>query len=313
MIEKYHKNLTDQSRVGFLNRALHSLPFFTALDFDLPDLAVVNSLYKAKAEINKDFYLTDIRSNCANNITLDPVTHEPRGFLLLSLYSNLLEKSVYGSNLSILLPSSNISCDVREAGISFLSDLQRDELPYLIKAGERVIAQIQPYNPADIVASQISVVLGGFSINQYYINRVNTDLINESLNNPVKWQLFKKTVNNDLPSIDINFENDRSPRLILGFGIRLKDTFSTFNPKLIVQDITRELKFNQIPFYSGFVAPKVGASGAGTLARSEDIHFYYLPIEYYFEPFARMQLSLTDIAKDFGDMEFDIVMLTRTV
>jgi hypothetical protein len=303
-IPNIRHNLSVIERKSILERALNATPFFNIMPFEVVSEATKRTQYKAKTQINLDYFLTDVRTN------FDFVTHLTGSIWLMNLYLATSGRSLYGFNKSQPVPSSFVSTDARFDNLVVdqrFDDRQRESIPFSIKRGDEVICEVENVDAKD-AGTIANVMLAGFNILKYpYLNSRETELINRSLNVNTVFQSFKVMVNHNGQKY-YNFENDSCPRIVLGFGIVNSTSVKTdiSESTISILDTTRHLKFSNEPLPVEFLAPR--------LSCVLDTHIYYLPIEYYFMPFGNLRLQIKNFFPDEDTPSgYELVMLTRTV
>src|SRR3954464_911177 len=100
--------MTPQQRQASLQRALHSQPFFNLLDFELIASAAMRSQYAAKAQVDKDFYLTEVKGNYGE------VLSATASLYLLSLYVANRGDSLFRYIAGEDLPTAFQTSDIRD-------------------------------------------------------------------------------------------------------------------------------------------------------------------------------------------------------
>lgn len=299
----------DDRRLSF-QRALHSYPYFYHMDFVItPTTEIVTRLARTLG-INRDFYLTEVLANYdETTIASVNITNN------ITLWTGYNE-SLFGIQAQELLPRSMVSVNAKardSIGQLSFNDQQFEFPPKLIKNDDYITGQIQ--NTQLLTADGTTrIVLKGFSLlDNAYLTDMETQQINDSLANPVQWQTF----NIDVPSNatywtgaphTFSFKNDRYPRLMLGM-MSANDAFDQAHPTnvniLSMTDLTRRIEFLNRDIPLEFLAPRVPP------VRDDSI--YYLPIEYYLQPYAEIQIIFTETRVGGRGGGFSIGFLTRTV
>lgn len=298
-----HAELTVAERKRILNRALNAVPFFNYMPFEVVNEAVKRLQYDAKTDINLDFFLTEMRSNFGE------VFDVTNSLFNLNVYSAFLGRSVYGFNRSEPLPVSQLTTEARFDTLvanQVFEDRQRESFPYLIEAGERIIAEIINLSAkSDPIEAGLALV--GFNILRYpYLNNVALEKINQSLEKREVYQTFRIKVDHDGIKF-YNFENDATPRLILGIGVvnDSADKAEISASNIQIEDTTRHLKLTNRETPVQFIAPR--------LSCVLDTHSYLFPIEYFFEPFGNLRFRITNEFPPLTEFGYEMVILTRTV
>lgn len=296
------KKLSVDERRSILNRSLNAVPFFNLLKYEVQAGSKQNE-YKGKVYINLDFYLTDIRGNF-NKVFLDTGTE-----WLVSLYMTLTGQSPYGYNRGDRLPTSFLMSDARSqiAALSRLyDDKQSESIPYKIGKGQELVSEIVNIDTKDQVADAMLMLAGFVGLSYPYLNRTETEKINQSLSDESIFQTFKFEVNHEGQRF-YNLENDSRPRLILGFGVvdYLNTPESISFSDVSIIDSTRQIKLTNQPIPIEFLAPRINSC--------LDTHFYYLPIEHYWMPFGNLRFLINNTSQLLLPNTYELVMLTRTV
>lgn len=303
--------LTVDERKSILMRALHATPFFNFTQINVVDsFTDSQQVYKEKVHIYIDFYLTEFRANFNDVETIVSTDFN------ISVY--LAEKgiSVYGFTASQELPTPFIFTDGRiSAATPKYQDRQRESFPFLINSGEDIITQIKR-NAAINDPAMVNTVLCGFNHIDYpYLNDIETEKINDSLDDETLFQTFEIEVDHNTGAAAAgsetkfyNFTNDNRPRLILGFGVVDETAGTLIKSEVDILDSTRHIRLTNKAIPVELLAPRQPIV--------QDTHIYYLPIEHYFMPFGNIRLGIkntvTAIAPEINK-PYKLVMLTRTV
>lgn len=300
------KYISPENRRATLDRALNATPFFQLLDFEVALGDQKRNYYAAKVDVNKDFYLTGMRGNFGE------IAEATGAFFDISVYTNLNKESVYHFGRNNPLPSGFLLNEARfntAPNAQLFDDRQFEFIPYRIPNGDNIIAEIKQ---AGTVAQldTAKIVLSGYTITPYpYLDERTTELLNTSLDSRVQFQTFKATIDKENEN-DYNLKNDVKPRLILGFGIvNFSNIVSNVTEAtILIKDTMRENRWSNAPFPVEFLAPRLG-----NVVQVQDVHMYWLPVEYFFQPFANLRLTVNAKPRVGVTPEFQIVMLTRTV
>ena len=316
MIVPYSNNefLTMDQRQMSLTRALHSQNFFNLLQFGLNTAGDDTPQYTAKAQVDKDYWLTEIKGNFGN------VWRDTGTYYLLNTYIANKGYSLIRYIRGEMLPTEFQCTDAKT--VSALStpiqDRQREYMPTLVPRNDNIIARVQNIDAKSDIADIQIVTSGYYTTNRERIAGQTKDGVKESLAKDIEYDEWQFTVN----EIPLNgggatnprethiFNNDRFARMVLGFGVRCRHT-SPATAKVIITDVYRNIKLNNDPIEVGFFAPKQGAQ----VSMVKDVQFYYLPIEHFWQPFAPLKFEFSDCnlqgqGSPFG---WEFVMLTRTV
>jgi len=286
-------NLTSEMRRTILQRAIYTQPYFYNIVIPLGASKVV--LFESVTGVNRDFYLTGYQSN---------LTEVPLGaiFTNATIYTGY-DRSVYQYNALRKLPTNLIFYDARNSAVSSSSgvDRQYEQFPFLIRSNDKIYVDVEIDNPVDI---DFHAILKGFNIlNEIQpLSNRQIDQCNKSLAQDVEWQYFKFDLE-DTPKKTYTIENDNKPRILLGFSsICAVDNLPDI--KLNIIDLSRRLQLTDMAIPLQYIAPRVPIV--------QDAHIYYLPIEYYLEPYAKLQFDI-DYTEDEVFVPVEISALTRTV
>lgn len=309
MIDRVNtKDISLQNRRAVLSRALNATPFFNLLDFEVIAAAASRKLhyYAAKVDINKDFYLTNLRGNFGE------IAEATGGFFDISIYTNLRHESVYHYGRNDTLPSGFILNEARHntpPNQQLFDDRQFEFIPYRIPRGDTVIAEIaQAATTAQ--GDTAKIVMAGYTVTPYpYLDEDLTARINDSLSQPTQFQSFQFTVDK-IGQFDYNVKNDQKPRVVLGFGIV---NFSNIVSQVMqatvdIKDTMREIRLTNEAIPIEFLAPRLGQ-----IVQVQDVHMYYLPIEHFFQPFGNLRFTINAIPPGAVLPELQVIMLTRTI
>ncbi len=213
--------ITLAERKQTVNRALWTNPFFYKIDIPIPHQTVVNNILSNKIGINRDFYITGFQDNS------NQIAEKAGAEVNISLLTGY-DISPYSFNLG-KLPKSFITTNARRFDVNqepppFLlhgfDDRQSETFPFLIRQNDFLRTDIQCTGPTG--PTTYTLVVKGFNIckNAAFGSSEIQD-ITDSLSRDVEWQIFKLKVTNDVGDEGEKqylLENDRFPRLILGFG-----------------------------------------------------------------------------------------------
>lgn len=295
--------MTLEQRQNSLKRALHSQVFFNLLDFEL--IAAANKIfqYGAKAQVDKDFWLTECKGN------LGEVLDATGSLFVANIYIANTGHSVHRYIAGENLPTPFQVTDVREtldvASQTAFCDMQDEMMPTLIKRGDNILARVQNVSSKSDVA-EIQMVLSGYYTEAgTYLAGQTLQGVNESLEDSPRFELWKFPVDYTGHKDHI-LNNDRYARMVLGFGIvnANDETEGKFpNGTVQITDVYRSIRFNNLPINISFFAPKIN--------QVRDSHLYYLPIEHFWQPFSPMKFEVVNALGASNGYEF--VMLTRTV
>ena len=299
------KHITDQDRRETLRRAMFTTPFYTRLDFMVQGGITSErqqGLYNASVPVNNNFYLTEIVGNFGE-------VAELAGLCNVAFWT-MYERSLYRYNTGQLLPSGMVTTEARfQAPINtqIFDDRQREVVPTLIPDGDKIFGQILPISTPSEDA-QITTVLKGYNVlPNTFVDSNMLEICEASLAKPARYEYFSFTAEKIEGKKFYTIENDQFPRLMLGFGV----TNTTANKAQVnqveirIKDISRRLAFSELMMPLDFIAPR--------LTCLADAHLYYLPVEYYLEPFAKIQFEVDNTFTEASIQGFEFNMLTRTV
>jgi hypothetical protein len=303
MIDTLHKGLSREARKEIFKRTLYTNPYFYKLKFDIISEAIKEPLYNESLGINRDFYLTELMANFSD------INYTTASLFNVSIYTSFL-KSIYGHTASMKLPSSFILQDARlntPIGNEIFDDRQYEIPPVLVKNNDNILAEIR--NLSDKVAPIDGyIVLKGFNVvkDQPFLSDRETQLLQASLDSPVRVEYFEIDVRHQGLQ-NIVKSNDRFPRYILGFGITNDSTDKTLSSvaDVTIRDLSRKISLTDSEIPIQFIAPRI--------ASVLDTHIYYLPIEYYWQPFANLEFNINNNQVAEGDEGFKLSILTATI
>lgn len=305
--------ISSEDRRTILQRALYSQPYFYRMIMrvgEVPANVQKVTRFAQAIGIDRDFYLTEIQSDFCEAFS------NTQSLYNMSLYSGY-NNSLYRYDASEKIPSAFIVTDARfrtPVALEIFDDRQFENAPLLIPKSDRVYCEIANVsNEAVGTPEDVNVILKGFSTieNGGDIDGRQIDQLNESLRAPVEWQYFKINVTADAADRGLKsyiLENDNRPRLVLGFGAMntttTKAAVSEMN--VTITEIARRLRLTDTQIPLQFIAPR--------LTCLLDAHLYYLPVEYYFQPYSKLQFDINNIWVNGGTPAgAEIAVLTRTV
>lgn len=306
---KNTKFISSEDRRTCLQRALYTQPYFYKIEIVIPIQDYAAGEFQGFAQavgIDDDFYLTEIQANFGE-------AHEDiHSFFNINIYTGY-NKSLYRYDASHKLPSGFITTEARFRTVvtnEVFDDRQRENSPFLIRKNDKIYfeaSNAQALAQGDLPYT-LTVVLKGFRLlEDVFIDNRQVDQLNASLARPTEWQLFAINMDVDGKKSYI-LENDNQPRLILGFSainaVTDKTQVSSIDTTII--EVARRLRLtdNQIPLQ--FIAPR--------LTCLLDAHIYYLPVEYYFQPYSKLQFDATIVNPDLNNPTgAEVSILTRTI
>lgn len=319
MIDKTnHRPLSLTERKNLLERALYVTPFHTLLEYEvLPSAIPINAgadfQFAARAQINKDFWLTNVRGNFA----WAAINMGFQSEFNVSLYTNYNHKSVYGYGKSVTIPAGIVAQTTRyneqtfnNLGIlAWYDDTQTEMIPYFVPRGNYIISEIVNTG-FKLVGEDLMIVLSGYQQHKYpYLDDLALDRINQSLEKPVNYQTFKVSVSPDQGQHIYAITNDIKPRLAIGFMVVPTNPAGAVyvnDSRIMIKDTTRELKLMNDEMPVTFIAPVSNCA--------LDVSMYYLPVEYYMQPFCNLQIEINNRQSPVDlDTGYELILLTRTV
>jgi len=287
-----------------LKRALVTQPFFAKLPFTLTAGAAIRTEYQSKLEVNRDFYVNGLQSNFGEVFT------DTNAYFLANLYTGA-RRGLWRYDFNTLLPTGQQFYEARFDTViaqEQFVDRQQEIMPFLVKNGEKVYAKIQNLSAKGAGAEAI-ICLKGFQLQpQVFIDSRTYAALMQSLEKPSRVEYFKFTVDQEGINQTKTIENDNFPRLVLGFAVRnsTADKANVSASSMTIEDITRKLRFNDDPIPVEFFAPR--------LTCLVDWHIYYLPVEYYLQPFAKLQFNYNNTSPvPLNPQGYEFSILTRTI
>lgn len=297
-------DLTREKRVDILQRALHSVPFFTRLDFPIITETVKRGQSATNVQVNRDYWLTELMGNFGEVFTISASLFD------LTVWTDV-QKSLYGYESQSLLPSGLIATEARFKTViadQIYDDRQYEFEPIKILRNNRIYAQIRNQTPKTSPAQAILVTKGFYVLPEESLqSSFEVDEINKTLDQESDFEYFRIPI--DKQGFEVyTLENDRTPRLILGWGVTnstgTKADVSTVTVQ--IESATRRLQMMDVPIPIEFIAPR--------LTCLLDQYIYYLPVEYYLQPFERLQFRVTNTSPDpEAPATCNLAVLTRTV
>lgn len=306
--------ISPEDRRTILQRAIYTQPYFYRMIFPVGTVEAAAQTgvvrFANAIGIDRDFYLTEIQGDFCE------VFNDQQTLYDISIYSGY-NNSLYRFDATSKLPSAFIATDARfrtPVVNEIFDDRQFEYVPRLIPKNDRVYGEIKNLN-LEIVGNpvtELNIVLKGFSVlPDAQVTPMQIDQFNDSLARPVEWQVFKINVTDDAADRGLKsyiLENDNQPRLILGFGAinTTADKAGVSEMNVTITEIARRLRLTDTMIPLQFIAPR--------LTCLLDAHIYYLPIEYLFNPYSKLQFDIDNIWVD-NDTEAgaEIAILTRTV
>lgn len=291
------------NRREILMRALYTQPFYYRMDFPILPEAEKTSQFAQNIGIGRDFYLTETLGNFAEVFT------DTTSLFDITLYTGN-NRSLWRYEATRKLPTGFMLQDARfrtAIAAQIFDDRQFEYPPKLIRNNDKVYAEIRNVNTKADTGNAIVVLKGFALVDNAYLSESETAQINKSLNSEVQWQWFKIKVEDLNGKKTFILENDKIPRLILGFGAvnSVSEKSNVSFAELQIKDLSRRLQFTDRPIPLEFIAPR--------LTCEQDTHIYYLPTEYYWQPLARLEFDINNIPPGETDAGFELAVLTRNI
>lgn len=289
-----------ERELAFL-RSLYTMPYFTNLNFEILAGAANVTQYQNKIKVNKDFYLTEIQSN------LGEIYTTTGSLFNLSIFQGYRE-SLYRYDINQNFPSSFLTYDARFNTVvaqQIFDDRQRENFPLLIRNGNEIQAVIENLNTKNDPATAYLMLAGWQRDDTNFVDTRTQQKLIDSIEKPIQIDFFKFTVDTDGQQIKF-LENDNIPRLILGFAARnsTAEKGSVSTSKILIRDLTRRTAWNNLALPLEFFAPRMTCL--------LDTHTYWLPTEYFFQPFARLEFDLTNVSPS-SVQGYEFTAITRTI
>lgn len=299
--------LSDKERHDALLRALHSQPYFYKMAFPVPAGAAQVNEFSQRLGINRDFYLTEIQANFGE-------VFNETGSLFNASFWTAYNESLYRFQAGLPIPTGYLATEARFRTVlpnEKFDDRQFETFPKLIKQNGKIFGQFTDDGAVKAQASEAITVFKGFALTQNYLGALETREVNNSLAKDVQWEYFKITVTDnaeDRNKKSYILENDKYPRLIMGFGAINNPTdkaqISAIDVNII--DLTKRIQLTDAPIPLQFIAPR--------LTCLSDAHLYYLPVEYYFAPLAKLQFDINNVwVNSQTPAGAEIAVLMRTI
>lgn len=302
-INNLNCDLTPEGRRTSLQRAIYTQPYFYRFEFPITAGDPRDTQFSQNVGINRDFFITEWQGNFGE------VLRETGSLFNVTLYSAYYD-SLYRFEAGHKLPTGQVLTEARfrtPITNEKFDDRQAETFPYLVRKNDKIYAQIANVNVKNDVGNA-NIVLKGFNVNEdAYITPMQTEQYNASLAKDVEWQFFKINVT-DQGVKQYILENDNQPRLILGFcainSVSEKAQVSEIN--VSITEIARRLRLTDTKIPLQFIAPR--------LTCLRDTHIYYLPVEFAFQPYSKLQFDIENIwVNDQTPAGAEISILTRTV
>lgn len=308
MIDTINQGQIDSAdRLDCINRAIRTIPYFYKMEFPIAAGANPLSQFEQRLGIGQDFYLTEMQGNFGEVFT------ETASLFNVSLYTGYLN-SLYRWDAGSGLPSSFILTEGRFRTTLInekFDDRQFESFPKLIPRNDRIYGRIRNLS-AKSDATTAKIILKGFNILENFGLSVDESrLVNDSLSKPVQWEYFKISVTadeHDRGQRTYVLENDKYPRLILGFGAinTTSDKAAVSAIDVSITDVARRIQLTDSAIPLEFIAPR--------LTCLSDAHLYYLPVEYYFPPLGKLEFQINNTwISDEIAAGAEIAVLMRTI
>ncbi len=140
--------------------------------------------------------------------------------------------------------------------------------------------------------------------------------ITDSLKRPISYDWFR-TRSEPASVVDftkriVTIENDRYPRLILGAATELdSDEIAVAEMNILITDTSRRLRLTNEPIPYGFLGPQMLAASVPEGGQQD--YCYWFPVEYYWGPYAKIDIEFSYKHTAFGVKNLELALLTRTV
>ncbi len=302
------KAVTADDRREIINHALYTYPYFYRANVHF-DANTPEKSYSSNVRMKEDFYLTGVQSNMSE-VFLDSGAIQFNLALWTgykeSIYRWLAERPLHQEFLATDAPLKTNPL------FSNFCDLQFEYLPRLIRGNDKVFMVVTPVVDTP-ETSDLIVVLAGFQLlSSNELTDIERNQIETSLASDIEWQIFKTATVGGHPvgtfQDTLFIENDRFPRIVYGMGAVNGNTDPTLATAfdINITDTSRRLSWMNTPIPLEFVAPRIPTS--------VDTNTYYLPIEYYWPPYAKLRFDVTQTVKEDEDNQpVDICLHTRTI
>lgn len=223
----------------------------------------------------------------------------------MEMYS-MYKRSLYRYNEESQVLSSFTTFDARKRAslLAPFDDIQREFMPFLVQAQDTLVVETT-INIVPLEDITTRAVLTGFMATPQDAYPADVfAMLNRSIEREPRFEHFTVEVDHVGKKL-YKIQNDGFPRLLLGFGSVGESDVAppvvNLTSKVLITDITRRLKFSENPIPLEYFAPR--------LPMTTDQYIYYLPIEYYLEPFAVLQFEIDNDL----DAPYALIAHTRTV
>lgn len=297
-ITNLHCDLTPEGRRTALQRAIYTQPYFYRMSIPVDNESKA-PFFEQTLGINRDFYLTEIQANFGEVFADVNTAYD------ITIYS-AYNHSVYRYEAGRKLPSGFICEEARlqqaQAGNSYFDDRQHENFPFLIRANDKVYVRIKNQTVSN-TSDTVELILKGFNVlDDVVLTPMQTDQCNDSLSREVEWQYFKLDIDRTgLKSYII--ENDNQTRLLLGFGAS-NNVAEVPKIEITLIETARRLRLTDTKIPLQFIAPRS--------PNCFDTHIYYLPTEYWLQPYAKLQFDVLFTPSGQPIFPVEIEALTRT-
>ena len=272
-------------------RAAATYPYFYKLQFDV--LTGIRQYAEQRVGVQREFFLTEMIGNFDES---ELTTLARPNFNSYTGYNESIYRYIPGQGLQNQFLVSTSPANALSPGN--IGDRQQFEFPpFNVKANDFIYGRVDFSGSGIAPAADATIYTGykGYSVldEPYITTDRQTDQIKNSLSAPIDWQWFNFEVAdpgaNSQRTIHI-VENDMYPRLIVGMA-RLDHGFGLplFN-FVDIYDVSRRLRLTDTHIPLEFLAPSM----VYPLRDSEyyQTPCYYFPVEYYFEPYAKIQIDV---------------------
>ncbi len=311
MIDLYDQyEIDDATRKMVFDRAYRTYPYLYLFKFHDEVPSKKDNIFTQNVGINRDFYLTEIMAGQLDTGEGDVFPFDISVYTAYneSLYNFIASQKLPGDFIVTKARLDAAPSDVNPI-IQQLDDKQWEYLPRLIRSNDKIYIDFRNQSDVDS-AFNINMVVKGFSIlEDAWLTPIEINQVNNSLNSPVEWLEFETDIPDVFGKNQTNIiETDNKPRLLLGFGVKNytpDDITDASQITINLTDLSRQLRLcdNGLPLE--FLAPRMPIVA--------DTHIYYLPIEYYLQPYTKLQFNFDNFRAQRTASGAQIIALTRTI
>lgn len=289
--------LEPSARKIVLQRALVTRPIFIDFQTNLLELGTEGITIKRAAKFDYEVFLVNAQSNLSENAQLGATL--AGNVEIYTTYKDSLYRS--NSNRRTLRPYVMTNArNFNKTAIAY-DDRQREFMPFRINQTDTLIVETFVENNP-VVDVTIWDVLSGFLVTpNIAYPQTPIEQFKESLSRPIDFDWFNLEIDH-IGHKEYRFHNDNKPRLLLGFSATtLVDLFDGHRSLIQITDYDRRIQFNENPIPLEFFAP--------LSPMVYDQYVYYLPIEYYLEPYADLIFAIDNE----DQYAYNLNILTRTI